>query len=494
MDSIHEDYYTILGVPPTATAEEIKHAYRALARRYHPDSRTEPAPTTLFHQVQAAYAVLSDPARRQAYDKRRAEAGLTTNAPLTWRIHLSRHHLSTQYAEQTLYLMLEIHPTGVETHRRLPLNLCLVIDQSTSMQGSRMEHVKRAARWILAELDDDDFLSIVTFNDRANVLLPSAPVGSRRNRAQSKISSILTGGGTEILQGLQTGLEEIKKHHSERVVSHLILLTDGQTYGDEEDCLAEARAAGAQQIGISAMGIGEDWNDTLLDEMAVQSGGISAYITSPQHIRTMLRKRIVGLSALYATDLHLAFRSTEKVQVEHVFSTTPYLKHLRLEGDGVKLGGIEGNQPITVVAEIGVGRHSAGEHRLLQLELSGSVPRANIEGVLLRDEVICHFTEEEPPEEPVPTAMLSVLSKVTIFRMQEQVWEKLDQGNVRDATRQLEYIATRLFDLGETELARSAMLEAGRVAQSGTSTSKGRKELKYGTRSLTIVSRRESHD
>lgn len=62
------------------------------------------------------------------------------------------------------------------------------------------------------------------------------------------------------------------------------------------------------------------------------------------------------------------------------------------------------------------------------------------------------------------------------------------------ATHQLEMMATRLFDLGETQLARAAMLEAGRIARGGAPTAKGRKELKYGTRSLTIASWSRSND
>jgi len=59
------DYYSILGVPRTATDEEIKQAYRRLASQHHPDKGGD---TARFQEIQQAYAVLSDPAQRQQYD------------------------------------------------------------------------------------------------------------------------------------------------------------------------------------------------------------------------------------------------------------------------------------------------------------------------------------------------------------------------------------------------------------------------------------------
>jgi hypothetical protein len=160
----------------------------------------------------------------------------------------------------------------------------------------------------------------------------------------------------------------------------------------------------------------------------------------------------------------------------------------------IHLGSLQADAPLTIVLEMSVTQKPPGEHRLLQLELTGDIPALGRQGDRLRHDVHCTFTPTEPPPKPVPPAILGALSKAIIYRMQEQAWDTLDSGDIKTATRQLEMIATRLFDLGETQLARSAMLEAGRIAQSGTATAKGRKELKYGTRSLTIASRRESYD
>ena len=62
------DYNKVLGVPRDADAKAIKNAFRQLARRYHPDTSTEPDADQRFREIAEAYGVLSDPAKRASYD------------------------------------------------------------------------------------------------------------------------------------------------------------------------------------------------------------------------------------------------------------------------------------------------------------------------------------------------------------------------------------------------------------------------------------------
>src|SRR5258708_4289377 len=84
------DFYEILGVPRSASQEEIQQAYRKLARTYHPDVNSDPAAEDRFKDISEAYAVLSDPQTRRRYDAFGADFRQVPEDvhPDTWRRRL----------------------------------------------------------------------------------------------------------------------------------------------------------------------------------------------------------------------------------------------------------------------------------------------------------------------------------------------------------------------------------------------------------------------
>jgi Ca-activated chloride channel family protein len=355
------------------------------------------------------------------------------------------------------------------------------------MQGMRLQQVKEGTRQIIDRLNADDALSLVVFSDRAEVILPSQK-SIDKAMAKSIASTIQPSGGTEMLQGLMAGLQELERNRTKESVNHLILLTDGQTYGDEAGCLEKAEWAGHHQISLSTMGIGSDWNENLLDQMASLSGGTSVYIDSPRKVVDVFKATIRNLSTVVARELTMSINPSSGVALKEAFQVTPHIQRLDLRADKTVLGPLGTGNGKTLLMEFRVQSETGpGQKRLMRLTVDGDVPgqtnRRNWEWVDLVGEFVA--TPEGNVE--IPPAIVTALGKLAIFKMQEKAMADLENGQISAATQRLETMATRLLNLGETDLARAALLEAGRLARTGDLSAEGRKKIRYGTRSLSIL-------
>lgn len=479
-----KDYYAVLEVPVDADIELIKKIYRDKARQYHPDSGRGDAER--FRAVHEAYEILGDVTLRRAYDQQRAARGLSREAPIKLELYQNVQQMPTLDMAQMFYVMLDLRVKKEMTTARRRLNLALVIDRSTSMRGARMQNVKIAAQDLLGALRPDDRLAIVAFSDRAEVLAPSELV---RNTSSfnSAIAALTPGGGTEICRGLLAGLEQLRAGMAADSINHLILLTDGRTYGDEEFALTEARRAASEGLGISALGIGEDWNDSFLDKLAQYGGGVSQYIHSPAQLRGILRDQIQGLSNAVAQRVRLRANLAPYVHLRAVQRAAPYMEVLEVNAENtVSLGALTVAEPVSVVWELTVDRQDAGERRILRFDLEAE-DSTNAEPIMMRRDVTVTFVPKAEPA-PVPPRLLNALQRLSVFKLQEQAWNALESGDARQATQFLEAAATQLFNMGFRELGQTAMLEVGRISQGGDPTGTGRKKLRYGTRALSIPS------
>jgi Ca-activated chloride channel family protein len=489
------DYYAVLGIPADADEHSIKQAYRRLARRYHPDASKDEESAQKFHDVQKAYDTLADPKQRQAFDLWRKQKGLDGPLPFLLRVTTSQDLLPSLGEPQVLYVMTEIAASEKVETRRLPLNLCLVLDRSTSMKGGRLQQVKEAARYILERMEPEDVLSLVVFSDRAHVVL-SGEEGVDKATARAAINSIQSGGGTEILQGLEQGLQLVDQWNKPESISHLILLTDGQTYGDEEECLEKASQAGKDGISLTLMGVGSDWNDRLLDEMARLSGRpeASVYIDSTSKIAKAFHDRIHGLGNIFAHNLSLSIHLAHQSTLKEAFRVSPQINRLYFTNGHVHLGSLEKENPQVVMLELVIPSLAPGTHRLVHLDIEGRVPALGEKPVRIQRTVSLSFNLELGQRSPVPPDIVAAMGKLAIFKMQERVMQDIEMGQIEPAVTRLKTMATRLLDIGEVNLARAALLEAGRLSQTGNLSAAGRKKIRYGTRELTIVPKEVSYD
>lgn len=485
-----QDYYAILGVFRDASQEEIKRAYFEAAQRLHPDKNVAAGETELFLEIQKAYEILSNPKRRNLYDAT-LPPEIEVNSALKHEILFSRPNLVSLSEPQLVYALLEIGTRAEKDSLPTPpLNICLVLDRSTSMQGDKMDMVKATAIQLLRSLRPEDVLSVIAFSDYAEVIVPAA-INMDIKKQEGRIQMMQASGSTEIYNGLQAGLKEIRRTLDPSRVNHIILLTDGQTYGDEQACLKLAEEAAAHNVGITGMGIGNDWNDIFLDALAGKTGGSSAYISKPKDIQRLLVDKFNALISTYADDVLLEFKIPEHVKLNYVFRLQPEVGSVEIETP-MHLGPILRDTPLHVLFEFLVSPPALADDtvELLNGALKASItvrptPVPPIRINLKRE------VHNNPSMDPPPSRILSALSQLTLYRMQERARAAADQGQYDSASRHLKNLATHLLSQGEHSLAKTALFEADNLERMHAWSAGGTKNIKYNTRALLLAGQKE---
>lgn len=484
MPDYSDNYYTRLSIPYTATREEVRTAYHEAARRLHPDTNPGKGAVEQFIRVKEAYEVLFDPQKREEYNKSLPE--IDTSSSTTTEVLFSRKSLVASPDPQLLYVMMELIPIPTEGQgNTIPLNLCIVIDRSTSMRGERMDMVKATAKNLIKQLRPEDYLSVVAFSDRAEVIIPASRVANMTDKVSAQISLLQPGGGTELLHGLVAGRDEVNRFKRPTYVNHMIVITDGQTYGDEKECLSLADEAHEEGITISGLGIGSEWNDNFLDTLTSKTGGSSTYVSDPRDIKRYMELKFKGLNRAFAENAKFHLTLSPDVEIHYAFRLSPEPAKLQPEFPMI-MGGIQRDAGLTVVFELFIKKVPAQiEMELLNGYLQYEIPNRTIPVTRVPVTVALNISQTDK-EQPPPQKLVHAMSRLTLYRMQEQANKDIEEGNIEQATRRLRFLATNLLAQGETSLATTVLGEAGRVERERSFSEEGEKKIKYGTRALLL--------
>jgi Ca-activated chloride channel family protein len=481
--TIKQDFYTLLGLMRNASAEDIRKAYFDAARRLHPDKNTVPGDTEIFLDSQEAYEILSNPKKRAKYDSTLPPEKPADN-PVDQRVLFSRESLLSMTEPQLVYVLMEYsHPAGLQTPTAPSLNLCLVLDRSTSMQGLNIDVVKATAIQIMRKMKPQDIFSVVSFSDRAEVIIPASR-STELSKQEARIHMLQPSGGTEIFSGLEMGYNEIIRNVHQAQVNHIILLTDGRTYGDEDKCINLAHRASEQGVGISGLGIGSEWNDSFLDDLATCTGGSSMYVSRPQDIQKTMLDKFTQLGSAYAKETRLDFKIPDGIELRYAFRLQPEAGVLSFESP-MMLGPIVRDTSLRVLMEFVVQPQTVQKNSVILFDGKLSVTLMDELSPIrpIPIQLIRPFADEASTDIPSPE-IVEALSRLKLYRLQEQARLEVTAGDYDQASEHLHRLSH-----GERGLARTALLEAEHIQQNKSFSQQGRKEIKYGTRALLTSGR-----
>ena len=264
------------------------------------------------------------------------------------------------------------------------------------------------------------------------------------------------------------------------------MLTDGHTYGDEKSCLSLSKEAGKEGISFNMLGIGHDWNHQLLEEIAANAGGNSAFITSPRELDQYIQVKLRNLESVYAHSLRLEFTSSPGIELRYAFRLNPDTGPLPISNN-ILLGDISYHKSIGVLLEFLIQPISKGVDRLDLAKGIIGMKLPNCPDLKVR--MLVDFyreVQDNVVEESPPVSIVEALSRLTLYRMQEKASSEVNAGQVDKATRRLQFLATHLLSQGERDLAHIILVEAEHLKQNRQYSQDGDKRIKYGTRAFLL--------
>lgn len=395
---------------------------------------------------------------------------------------LNDTNLDIHQASSQRQLALSVSAIAEANGRTAPLNLCLILDHSGSMNGRPLETVKRAAHQIVDRLAPGDRLSVVGFDHKARVLVSSqieAPV-----ELKLEINKLRASGGTAIDEGMRLGIEELAKGRKDRI-SQALLLTDGENeHGDNERCLKLASLAASYGMTINTLGFGDHWNQDVLEKIADAGGGTLSYIQEPEDAvqefsRLFTRVQSVGLTNAYLLlSLVPQVRLAELKPIAQVEPDTIELPVTQENGQCVvRLGDLMMEVPRVVLANLYIGQMPEGPQPIVYAQVRYDDPVSQREGL---------FSEKIPIEaigvpnyRPVLDAKVQQHVLALAKYRQTQIAEmKLQQGDRAGAATMLQSAAKTALQMGDQGAATVLQNTATRLQDGGELTEADRKKTR----------------
>jgi hypothetical protein len=190
--------------------------------------------------------------------------------------------------------------TGVH---RLPLNASFVIDKSGSMAGyERIESLKAGFIQLIEKLQPNDIISIILFSDEMDVLFPAQRLGNNKQQIIALIQSIQPQGGTNMLAAMKAGYEQVMKYWRKEATNMVVLLTDGYDT-NEADTLLQAQQLYNGKITCTGIGVGNDYNYTLLRQLVTKGTGLFNFAGEGKELIDLFANQLITLAAPVAKDI-----------------------------------------------------------------------------------------------------------------------------------------------------------------------------------------------
>jgi Ca-activated chloride channel family protein len=213
--------------------------------------------------------------------------------------------LVTAASSSELGVRVRITARPLPAANRPPLDLALVLDTSGSMEGASIDAVRASAHEVVRNMRDGDRIAVVAFHSRVDVLVPTTPLdGAARARVDRAIDQIQAKGTTDLVGGLSAGAQQVAAAQLPDAIHRIVLLSDGvpNQAAQLPPLLASLHRQG---MSVTTLGLGIDYDTTLMTQIASETGGNFHYIEKPEEIAAVFDDELTRMQTVVARNLQL---------------------------------------------------------------------------------------------------------------------------------------------------------------------------------------------
>ena len=208
-----------------------------------------------------------------------------------------------------------------------PLNISLVVDKSGSMEGhDRIDALKASLIKYVSKLRPTDIVSLIAFSDNSTIMIPAQKVGDGMY-FRERIGDITSEGGTDIYKGMVDGYEQVLKNYIPNGTNRVILLTDGYGITPTDVMVSKSSEYNKKGIELSAIGVGADYNQSLLSLLATVGGGLLNFVGDSKDINGVFEKELSSVLSPCAKDLTVEIIQNDKIIFKQLYGY-PFRKNI----------------------------------------------------------------------------------------------------------------------------------------------------------------------
>ena len=341
--------------------------------------------------------------------------------------------------QQTTYIKVDL--TGFEIEKRderTPVNIALVLDRSGSMSGQKMQQAKKAAIMAIDRLGPGDIVSVVSFGETIDVLVPATEVIDKHAITQ-RIRRIQAQGGTPLYAGVTEGAQTLRAYLDGNRVNRVILLSDGDANQGPRSpsALGDLGAALSQEgITVTTIGLGLSYNEDLMTQLARRSDGNHSFVEHTGNLVHIFDQEFGDVLSVVAQDVSVTIDCSVGIRPVRVLG-----RDARIDGQQVTVGlnQLYSNQDKYIVLEVETQpTATSGRQEIASVTTSYANMLTHTTEVLTRT-ISAHITEsEETVKETIDKkAMVAAIEQQGILNEEQAIFLR-DQGRQEEAERLLQ--------------------------------------------------------